>query len=341
MAKCNRLSWGVVVIGLVVGMYAALCVIYKLDSLLAKWETVREISNFVHKTISANVVDIDIETIGPNFLPRICDNTYATTCGLSGIFGDLRSALEYQASTDNVVFLAGLVDGGYVDFAVNLHIMSIAPHNICNILYIVIDKTTLSTTQQYNMPVYYHNISITNKVVGKYMSPAFREKSKIKLDITEMALSMGFTVLLTDLDMFFRSNPLPSIACGEGCDFAIQDNANNKPGQDLQLNTGFILLKPNQQTIHLYDEIMNESSTFKDDDQVLFNKIVYRNRSAVKMVVLPPEKFCVGKKSNPSHCIVFHANFVAGLQAKKAMLKRHKFWGYGSSKSELYVCKMK
>ncbi|ELT96356.1 hypothetical protein CAPTEDRAFT_212064 [Capitella teleta] len=63
---------------------------------------------------------------------------------------DLSCALEHKASEDKVVFLTGLVDGGYVGLPVNLHIMSIAPRDICSILYIVNNETKLNLTQLYN-----------------------------------------------------------------------------------------------------------------------------------------------------------------------------------------------
>jgi hypothetical protein len=276
----------------------------------------------------------------PEHIARHCDNEYATTCGESLIYHDLISALSQKANQEKVIVLAGLIDGPYIDMAINLHISSIAPFKICNIIYISIDRTALKETQRYNMPVYFHNKNITNKSIGAWKSGAFNEKSKIKLEIVLMVLKMGYTVLMTDLDMVFISNPFLDITCGADCDFAIQDNSNRPANTPKQVNSGFLFIKSNSRTIQLYEALVREAGLSEDsDDQDVFNRVLDRQDiPGLHFVVLPRLKYCVGKFHLYKRCIVYHANYAIGVKLKIERLKNNKVWFQGRLEEEMYKC---
>lgn len=252
--------------------------------------------------------------------PANCKSPYIAQCGQPKVYMDLQTAVEDRASKDKEILIAGFIDGGYFDLALNLHVTSIAKNAICNALFIMIDKKWLEKSQEYDMPVYLHTQNFANNDVGTFRSTAFNEKSQLKLLLTHEILQMGFKVLLSDVDFFYRSNPFPAITCGDDCDLAVQDNdIKNR----VTINTGFIYAKPTKPSLEFYSKVIKMSSNFTKDDQTVFNE-VWRSKKVpnLKIVLLSKDHFCVGRVQETENCVVFHANFHKGIESKKMKLKQ-------------------
>ncbi|ELU02053.1 hypothetical protein CAPTEDRAFT_218110 [Capitella teleta] len=252
-----------------------------------------------HPELGTNLVDYASSQRPPKMnattTSRNMSSSYEKACGKSSVFYDLESALKDRASDDGTIILAGLVDAGYIDLGVNLHISSIVPHNICNILYIAVDPHQIGRTQEYDMPVYFHQTNLSHNL-DIFGTEGFRNKTIVKLDVTYLALKMGYKVLLTDLDLFFRHNPIPFIKCGDDCDFAAQNNSYGK----FVYNSGFIFLKNNERTKQFYRKMTKEAMTTSADDQNLFNGVQWKI-PGLKGKFLDSDVFCVGlTDSRPS-----------------------------------------
>ena len=153
-----------------------------------------------------------------------CKNAYTKLCGTSLLYTNLEFALQERASKDKVILLAGTIDKGYQPLAINFFLTSIVKHKICNVLFIAIDNSVLNLVSQYGMPIFHYNGTITHIEAGNFSSEAFNEKSRVKLRVTNDILQTGYAVLVSDLDMFYKTNPIPHIECSYECDMAVQNN---------------------------------------------------------------------------------------------------------------------
>ncbi|ELU04613.1 hypothetical protein CAPTEDRAFT_225841 [Capitella teleta] len=269
---------------------------------------------------------------GPNSL---CDNAYVQTCRSSRVYTDLKTALEERASDDKVIIMSGMIEGEYLDLAINQHIRSVAPLKLCNMLYFISNESMIDRTQELNMPVLKVNTDFKNNEVGDFASAAFNEKSKVKLAMVYAVLQLGYKILIADLDVVFLKNPLDVVkSCGKDCDIAVQNNTNK------QLNTGFLYSKPTPKSIAFYKKITEKMVDSKGHDQSVFNMVYKRNMvPGINIHVLPVDVACVGSFAEPRKCHVFHANFKKLLAPKIRILKQHGMWKADSRDVEEFLCR--
>jgi hypothetical protein len=80
-------------------------------------------------------------------------------------------------------------------------------------------------------------------------------------------------------------------------DFAVQQNDDKGT-----MNTGFFYLKPNEKTLHFLGSVLKLAPQDKmSHDQTVFKK-VYKS------------------------CLVYHANYAIGVEAKKLILRSREMW---------------
>jgi hypothetical protein len=75
-------------------------------------------------------------------------NPYTAQCGDSKLSQNWKP-LKERADKHGRIFLAGLIDGPYVDFTINLFVSSIAPKTLCNVLFVGIDEVVLPQAEEY------------------------------------------------------------------------------------------------------------------------------------------------------------------------------------------------
>jgi len=122
----------------------------------------------------------------------------------------LVDAIASRASHDRYIVLS-LVDEAFADMAVNLYQASFRPHHINNYLFVGIGKFTCNFLARMSLECFYYIDDLSANRASAYGSVDFIRKVRIKCDIITEALSANFTVVLTDLDVYFISNPLDEI----------------------------------------------------------------------------------------------------------------------------------
>jgi hypothetical protein len=161
------------------------------------------------------------------------------------------------------------------------------------------------------------------------------------------ALALGFTVLHTDLDMFFLENPMPVLRETRGELVTLWDDA--------IYNAGFVLVRPTVYGKEI-DKKMDKytKKTPSMDDQQAMNKAVrsLKGKKNFKAVALDMHKFLCGlgywekgKRLFPTpcaECIVVHNNWIVSREAKIYRFKEHLMWAvndnqYYSSPSRKYL----
>lgn len=120
-------------------------------------------------------------------------------------------ALVQHASPDRYIILA-LVDAAFVDMAINLYHTSFLPYGINNFLFVGVGRRVCDLLVNSSSLHCYHYANDTNSdQASVYLSTDFIRKMNIRTDMILEALNAGFTVVHTDLDVFFFRNPLPHL----------------------------------------------------------------------------------------------------------------------------------
>ncbi|ELT91377.1 hypothetical protein CAPTEDRAFT_201955 [Capitella teleta] len=269
-------------------------------------------------------------------------------------YATFKAALDANASPQHkVITLAAVIDHGYLPIAENIYITSFRRHFMQNFLYVCVDFEACEAARLQCMPVFLY-MNASHKDSGDMNSQSFREKSMLKLQLAYEAMAAGYTVFLTDLDVFFFRNPLPKLLdlCQESCDLVGQRDV----GQ--VINTGFMLLRPTNTTIRFYHEML--TSPKRDEfmhDQTFFNYMFPNFKSrhrSTKVILLSEEEFPEGRNyfrngrrffydSNPCEkCFEVHNNWIVGTRAKTLRFQEHLMWmvddgGYYSNPDRKYL----
>jgi hypothetical protein len=104
-----------------------------------------------------------------------------------------------------------LVDSAFADMALNLYESSLRPNGIRNFLFVGAGRRACELLRNASLPCYHYTEDKDTEVASIYKSPEFIRKMNIRTDMILDALSVGFTVLHTDLDVVFLRNPLPDL----------------------------------------------------------------------------------------------------------------------------------
>ena len=126
-------------------------------------------------------------------------------------------------AVENVITLA-VTDFGYIKMAHNLYESSFKRFNISNYLFVCSHEKA----EQYLLSRDIHAISLWNDSLSTeeslYSRKGYRNKTNFKTDSVYMALSLGYTTLLVDVDVVFLQNPLPYLMkLSADYDLIIQD----------------------------------------------------------------------------------------------------------------------
>lgn len=255
-------------------------------------------------------------------------------------------AVANHASEDGTIILA-LVDEAFADMALNLYLMSFRPHGIKNFLFVGASSKACEIVSKMDLPCISYAEDKDSGKASTYMSKDFLRKMNIRTYMISDALQLGFTVLHTDLDMYFIKNPMPLLAQTSGDLVSLWD--------DFVHNAGFVLVRPTsfgKKIYHRMDELTRNNP--KMDDQTALNSAVksFKANKKFKAVALDRKKFLCGldyfekgKRLFPAPCdvcMVVHNNWIVSMEAKVYRFKEHLMWGvdhdgYYSSKTAKYL----
>jgi len=104
-----------------------------------------------------------------------------------------------------------LVDTAFVDMAVNLYESSLRPLGIDNFLFVGVGRRACQLLGNASLPCHHYADDRATAVASTYRSPDFIRKMNIRTEMILDALSVGFSVLHTDLDVVFLRNPIPHL----------------------------------------------------------------------------------------------------------------------------------
>lgn len=120
------------------------------------------------------------------------------------------TALRSQSDTSGFVVLA-MVDESFVDMAANLYEFSFRPRDIKNFLFVGVGHRACPLLVNMSLPCFSYADDPSASSASQYGTPDFVRKSNIRTRVVLDALEANFTVLHTDVDVAFLSNPLPEL----------------------------------------------------------------------------------------------------------------------------------
>jgi hypothetical protein len=219
------------------------------------------------------------------------------------------------------VFLS-YVDLPFVEVAANFYETSIKAHGLTQFIFAVSGADCCAKLVEYSVPVdvcFVYVLNETSSTASIFGSRDFIRKMNIRTDMILDALRAGFSVVHSDIDVFFVKNPLPTLerACPT-CDVAALWDS-------FVYNAGFIYVRSTPSSIFLYERMQNMSlAGTKLDDQQQLNRIIRqlaKSNSSIRALKLSTKEFLCGKayfeegrrvfagdRSCPK-CIVIHNNW--------------------------------
>ena len=119
-------------------------------------------------------------------------------------------AINTRATPDKLIVLAA-VDNAFIDMAINFYESSLLPHGIENFLFVGLGNGTCLSLDLYSIPCFQFGDVENSNTKSIYASKEFVGKMLMRIDMLLEALNAGFTVMFTDVDLYFTRNPLPDL----------------------------------------------------------------------------------------------------------------------------------
>ncbi|KAK2156386.1 hypothetical protein LSH36_214g00016 [Paralvinella palmiformis] len=241
-----------------------------------------------------------------------------------------------------------MIDASFVDMAVNYYETSIRPYGIENYLFVGASTAACNYLNRYNVACYTYTEDSDGEVESVFNSPAFLRKTNLRTEMILDALLAGITVLHTDVDVIFRMNPFPEMLLSDTDISVLWDYST--------INAGFLLIRANERTVWIYDQVRKTTQTLGLNDQSALHYAVDRCSiyKYCTMTILKTSRFQNGKSyfedghrtfsgDNPcTNCVVIHNNYIVSKSAKIYRFKENHMWyndenNYYSSKTNNYM----
>lgn len=244
------------------------------------------------------------------------------------------SGLERAANAQRQVLIS-IVDHGFLDFAVNFKEVSIDRLNISNFLLVCTDKRSHLELNLLGVPCSLHQYgNAASDMASDFGTAAYYEKTNVKTAIVIQALSLGYTVLVVDLDVILFRDPFPHFPCEE-CDIHFQMD------RDLY-NSGFVYVRPTPAAQALYNAAWNLYVKYqRAHDQAYINmavKVLSEKHRLPKIHSLSTQTFQCGvyyfehgnrmfeNKPTCEKCVMAHNNYLGSTAAKVYRFRENFMW---------------
>jgi beta-arabinofuranosyltransferase len=179
----------------------------------------------------------------------------------------------------------------------------------------------------------------------------FNRMTKLKSRQVLRVLQLGYDVLWTDVDVFWKRDPLPDIRAQLGTDAHIGIQTDALWGTDANswLNSGFYYVKSSNHTLGVFADIVKDSESNSDSEQPSFNRVLCQSlegtsecRNDLHEVLtraLDRERYVHGAvhhiiqdvtKASKDDVVMVHFNYRAGRKDKETSLKENGLWLLGS-----------
>ncbi len=262
-------------------------------------------------------------------------------------FANLETALQNRAKDREIVL--AIVDARYAEFAFNLYQTSLKKFSLSNYLMVCIDDEGFQLLSKQGLFCVRYEETEQDENAGDFGSDAYVRKTNLKTWIVLQILKLGYTVLVTDLDVVLFQNPFPYFDC-EACDLHVTQDR-------VQANSGFIYVRPTAASKYLYHTAWGLYQKYHQaSDQSYLNsalRVLENEGSPVRVKLLPRSTFqCgvyyfqeggrefAGDRPPCTDCVMVHNNYIGSLAAKVYRFKENLLWVddtneyYSSSKAK-------
>ena len=253
---------------------------------------------------------------------------------------DFNYALEMSKSDDNVIILV-VITHNYLAQALNFYVTSVLQHDLTNVLFIALDHVTcermIAERRSNDIRCYAQKTDPNSMEEVSFGSKAFNRIVNVKANVAFRAMRLGYTVLVSDVDVAYVRNPLPYLkeTCDKtSCDMLIQLH---DPGY----NSGFVYGRPTRSTMKIYQEAITIAAENKRlSDQVALNMAIRRisSQRRIRVGALDTKMFPVGKHfflgmfcpptERYDEVIAVHNNWIIGRDPKLMRARECLMWQY-------------
>ena len=263
---------------------------------------------------------------------------------------ELKLALTHSVDAQNSVILS-IVDMQYLDFALNFVEGSLRKNDIKNFLLICFEKAAIAELHKANIDCFYYGISVVgdDKNSTTFGSPSYYAKTNIKTKVMLHALTLGFNILLIDLDVVLFKNPMPYL---RNTSYDIQISLDR-----VQWNTGFMYARPTNASLELfqtawkyflkYHKSHDQAYIFMTLKQMLEDKTINVQELSTRQFPNGYYYFEYDRRNfrnSPScaECVMVHNNYLGTADAKIYRFKENLLWnvdtnGYYSNPRTHYI----
>lgn len=219
-------------------------------------------------------------------------NTAIATTTAAGGSTNLDRLLEARAEENTVVLLG--FNWGYKQLLLNA-LCRFAQLGVRNYLIAAFEPEAMSFCRDRNLPCFdVSSFDEDNKAsvplkkdtqrledAQVFGSPAFQSLTKLKSRQTLRLLERGYHVLWTDLDIFWKQNPLPTMReelNKSKVDLVIQSDAKMRRPSNAWINSGFYLARPSDAAVSAFRAIVAHAAQSSESEQPSFQKILCNTR---------------------------------------------------------------
>ena len=235
----------------------------------------------------------------------------------------------------NKFIIISTVDYSFVQMAINLYKTSLKKWGLENYIFVCSSEKAKVTLTQNGIDAVQLWSDTDGEKPSDFATIAFNRKTRYKTMAAIMALDMGYSVLVVDVDIVFLKDPRPYLSCNR-CEIIIQSE-----GSEHYRNTGFYFAFPTSNVLKLHHMVLNTyKSTASTNDQQSFNGVLLylesQGRFHVKVLSLdefPNGDFYFDKgrrvfaDDEPCHsCVIIHNNFIASYSNKRYRFREHLLW---------------
>jgi hypothetical protein len=118
--------------------------------------------------------------------------------------------------------------------------------------------------------------------VHEWNSDGFRYITKLKSQQVLRLLKQGYDVLWTDVDVFWKANPMPDLLrllAKDDHDVLNQSDAVAEKEASTWINSGFYYVKQSERTVRAFQEIVESAAVAHDEsEQPSFHRVLCRRR---------------------------------------------------------------
>jgi len=195
------------------------------------------------------------------------------------------------------------------------------------------------TCREFDVEIVATDFTLDNQSYSEWGSTGFNEVTSYKWLILIDALKRGYkNAIYSDVDIAYIAN-FDEYINNISSQYKLGMQSESLPKYPAECCTGFMFFRSD--TIHLLEQIVeiNKANISSGNDQDIFNKIYSQNINIQKELFLFPEALFpnglhyknflqdpydpIRGKLQP---FIFHANYVLGLEAKIALLKKVGLW---------------